>query len=108
MEQYSTYMFIFKNVNDFDVEIFARSEETANKMIALWNERLEEKKRWKPKKFGFKKPTTISIPPYEAEQKQLSWFERIRDEFVRNEGKKTFGMIVLEENTKLTSKVVQE
>lgn len=101
---YSTYMFTYKNKHDFNVEIFARREETANKMIAVWNENLEESKRWKPKKIGFKKPAQITTPPYEAEQKQQTWFEHIRDEFVNNGGKKTFGSIVYDENTKLTSK----
>lgn len=51
--------------------IYARTEETALKIINMWNE-IQDIYHWVKPRFGFKKKYTTSMPPYELEQEQIN------------------------------------
>lgn len=50
--------------------IYARTEETALKIINMWND-MQNIFQWVKPRFRFKKKCMTSIPPYELEQEQI-------------------------------------
>lgn len=51
--------------------IYARTEETALKIIKKWND-MQDIYHWAKPRFRFKKKFVTSMPPYELEQEQIS------------------------------------
>ena len=54
--------------------IYARTEETALKIIGMWNE-VQSIYHWVKPRFRFRKKYVTTIPPYELEQEQISTIE---------------------------------
>ena len=50
--------------------IYARTEETALKIINMWNE-MQNIYHWVKPRFRFRRKDTTSTPPYELEQEQI-------------------------------------
>ena len=57
--------------------IYARKEETAMKIISLFNEKIDTY-YWEKKRFRFKKLVYTSIPPYELEQEQFECINNLK------------------------------
>ena len=70
-EYYEIYEFRFvdKKTN-FRCAVYARTEETAMKIIEQWNAN-QDIFHWTKQKFRFKKKCYTTIPPYELEQEQM-------------------------------------
>lgn len=57
--------------------IYARTEETAMKIISLFNEKIDTY-YWEKRRFRFKKLVYTSIPPYELEQEQFDCVNNLK------------------------------
>lgn len=72
-EYYTIYKYIYKDKESkMKMLLFARDDETANKMLNIANECNDIE--WKPYRSLFNKHKTlieVPIPPYELEQEQL-------------------------------------
>ncbi len=55
--------------------VYARTEETALKIIKMWNN-MQSIYYWIKPKFRFKRKYVTSTPPYELEQEQIDTIER--------------------------------
>ena len=71
-EQFEIYEFRFVDKRTkMGAVIYARAEETALKIINMWNE-MQNIYHWVKPIFRFKKKYVTSIPPYELEQEQIN------------------------------------
>lgn len=71
-EQFEIYEFRFVDKRTrMGAVIYARTEETALKIINIWNE-MQNIYHWAKPRFRFKKKYTTSVPPYELEQEQIN------------------------------------
>ncbi len=64
--------------------IYARERATADKIANLANKAREGKFSLKPTIFGLKKRMVTNIQPYECEQSQIKYFERLIEEHKNN------------------------
>ena len=86
-EYYEMYEFTYKAKGDLGLCIIARTEEIANKILYWVNIDRDEKEKYKPRLFRFKKKILIDIEPYSLEQHQLETAEltyKNRCEYRRN------------------------
>ena len=65
------YRFRYKNKNALPLLFFSRTEETADLIVAHFNDGLEKECQWYKPKFFFKKTYTTTTEPYVLEQMQL-------------------------------------
>lgn len=82
-EQFMVYGFRFIDKETrAGAVIYARSEETALKIINKWNE-MQNIYHWIKPRFRFMRRYLTSIPPYELEQEQIeaidSWEQKYRE-----------------------------
>lgn len=70
-ECFKIFRFRFKNKYTLPLDIYARSEETANNILYWWNKDLPIEQQWYKPRFRFKHIEITGIPPYEFEQIQL-------------------------------------
>ena len=57
--------------------IYARTQETAMKIISIWNDS-QDIYHWVKPRFHFIKKMITSIPPYELENEQLEFVEKLK------------------------------
>lgn len=72
---FAIYEFRYKNKRNLPLVIYARCEETADKVLYWWNLDLKEKEQWYKPRFHFKKRKYINVEPYVIEQEQIECAE---------------------------------
>ena len=78
MEQFEIYEFRFVDKKTkLKAVVFARTEETAYRIINIWNE-FDDHYHWVKARFRFKKKYMTYIPPYELEQEQENTISEMR------------------------------
>lgn len=70
-ELFKIYRFRYKNKFTLPLDVYARSEETADKVVYWWNKDLPIEQQWYKPRFRFRHKELTAIPPYEFEQMQL-------------------------------------
>ena len=76
IDQFEIWSFRFVNKDThMKATVYARTEETAMKIITMWNESTDIF-HWVKPRFRFKKRMVTNIPPYELEQEQMETIEQ--------------------------------
>ena len=82
MEQFEMYQFRFVDKKTkMHAAIYARTEETAYRIINIWNE-FDDHYHWVKARFRFKKKYMTYIPPYELEQEQEETVLEMKEKYL--------------------------